>query len=86
MSTDLPTLIAKAIRDADTSWFNEDYTKQAQAVLSALRGHGLDICPREAPDGLVTFAVENMPFGRMKPEDLIRELYALLIQNARKFA
>lgn len=84
--SDLPTLIAKAIRDADKSWFNEDYTKQALAVLTELRTQGWDLCPKEAPEGLVTYAVENLPFGRMKPEDLIRELYKLMVANARKFA
>ncbi len=83
---DLTTLIAKAIRDADKSWFNEDYTKQAAAVEAALRAKGWVICPQQAPDKLVEFAVENLPFGRMKPEDLIRELYQLLVTNARKLA
>lgn len=85
MTTNLPNIIAKAIREADNSWFNEDYSKQANGVLSALRSKGLEICPKEAPEGLITFAVDNMPFGRMKPEDLIRELYRLLVANARKF-
>jgi hypothetical protein len=82
---DLATIIAKAIRDADKSWFNEDYTKQATAVLNALRSKGYEICPVEAPDALVTHAVDNMPFGRMKPDDLIRELYKVLIDGARRF-
>ena len=83
---DLTTLIAQSIRDADKSWFNEDYTRQALAVLQDLRARGWEICPKEAPEGLVTYAVENMPFGRMKPEDLIRELYKMMVANARKFA
>ncbi len=85
MTTHLPNIIAKAIRESDKSWFNEDYSKQAAGVLSALRSKGFEICPKEAPEGLITFAVDNMPFGRMKPEDLIRELYRLLVANARKF-
>lgn len=83
---DLTTLVARSIRAADKSWFNEDYTKQALAVLGGLRSEGWELCPREAPEALVAFAVENLPFGRMKPEDLIKELYRLMISNARKFA
>lgn len=83
---DLTTLIAQAIKDADNSWFNEDYTKQALGVLNELRSQGWDLCPKEPPEALITFAVENLPFGRMKPEDLIKELYKLMINNARKFA
>lgn len=82
---DLPTLIAKAIKEADNSIFNEDYSRQALAVLMALRAAGWELCPKEAPEGLVTFATENMPFGRMKPEDLMRELYKLMVNNARRF-
>lgn len=82
---DLPTMIATSIKDADKSWFNEDYTKQALAVLNGLRAQGWELCPKDPPEGLITFAVENLPFGRMKPEDLIRELYKLMINNARKF-
>ncbi len=81
--TDLTTLIAKTIRDADRSWFNEDYTKQAAAVLNTLRAKGYEIVPREASAELVTYAVDNMPFGRMKPDDLIRELYATIIGAAK---
>jgi len=83
---DLTTLIAKAIRDADKSWINEDYTKQALAVQTALRGQKMTIVPQEASDKLIEFAVDNMPFGRMKSEDLIRELYRLLVANARNFS
>ncbi len=82
---DLTTMIALAIREADKSWINEDYTKQALGVLGKLRAEGWELCPKEAPDALVTFAVENMPFGRMQPEELIRELYRLMIHNARRY-
>lgn len=85
MSTYLVTMIAKAIRSADKSWFNEDYTKQALAVLEVLRAQGWELCPKEPPEGLIEFAVDNMPFGRMRPEDLLREIYRTLIINARKF-
>lgn len=83
---DLTTLVAKAIKEADNSWFNEDYTKQALAVLGVLRAEGWDLCPKEPPAELIAFAVENLPFGRMKPEDLIAEMYRLMVSNARKFA
>ena len=36
MPTPLEDIIAKAIKDADKSFFNEDYTKQARSVMSAL--------------------------------------------------
>ena len=84
MPKDITNVIAVAIKDADSSWFNENYTKQAQAVIHALDKQGFEICPKKAPDALVDYAVENLPFGRMKPEDFVKELYELLVANARK--
>ena len=83
--SDLNTLIAKSIKSADTSWFSEDYSKQAQAVLAELRRTGWHLCPKEAPDALVEFAIDNIPFGRMKPEDMVKEMYKLLVHNARHY-
>lgn len=81
---DLPTLIAKAIRAADTSYFSEDYSKQAAAVLRAIDGAGYEFVPKEASDKFTQFAMENMPFGRMKPDDFVKEFYKLLVANAKK--
>lgn len=76
--------IAEAIRSADRSFFNEDYLKQASAVTIALRKAGFEIVPRQASDGLVDFACDNLPFGRLRQEDFIRQLYTLLVENAKR--
>lgn len=83
--SDLREVIAVAIRGADRTFFNEDYGKQAAAVISALRKAGYEIVPREASDALVDFACENLPFGRLKQQDFIKQLYQLLVENARKY-
>ena len=86
MSTNLlRDTIALAIKDADKSFFNEDYLKQAMAVIIALRKAGFEIVPNKASDGLVDLACDNLPFGRLKQQDFIRELYVLLVENSRKF-
>ncbi len=82
---DLKETIALAIKGADTSLFNEDYGKQAAAVMSAIRKAGFEIVPKEASDGLVDFACDNLPFGRLKQQDFIKQLYQLLVENARKY-
>jgi hypothetical protein len=82
---DLREVIALAIKGADQSFFNEDYGKQAAAVLGALRKAGYEVVPKEASDGLVDFAADNLPFGRLKQQDFIKQLYQLLVENARKF-
>lgn len=77
-------IVAEAIRGADRSWFNEDYGKQATAVLTALRKAGYEIVPREPSDALVAFVDENMPIGRLRPTDLLRQLYRLMVENSRR--
>ena len=81
----LPDLIANAIKNADKSYFNEDYVKQANAVIQAVRKAGYEIVPVKAPEGLITYVHENMPFGRLRPSELISQLYVLMVNNVRKF-
>jgi hypothetical protein len=78
-------IIAKSIKDADKSFFNEDYLKQAKAVIDGLRRSGLEVVPVKPPDELVTFASENIPTGRLRPTDFIRTMYSVMVANARKF-
>jgi hypothetical protein len=80
----LEDLIAQAIKDADRSIFNEDYSKQARSVMSALKKGGFEVVPRRPPDGLVEWAKNNIPFGRLRPADLISQMYTMMVENARK--
>jgi len=77
--------IATAIKDADKSLFNEDYVKQAKSVVNALRKAGYEVVPVHPPDELVTYASENIPFGRLRPTDFIKTMYSTMVANARKF-
>lgn len=78
-------IIAESIKKADKSYFNEDYAKQAQAVIDGLRKQGYAVVPIRPPDPLVEFAIENIPFGRLRPSELIRTLYSVMVENCRKF-
>ncbi len=78
-------IIAQSIKDADKSFFNEDYMKQAKSVVDALRKSGLEVVPVKPPEELVTFASENIPLGRLRPTDFIRTMYSTMVANARKF-
>ncbi|WP_119677424.1 hypothetical protein [Indioceanicola profundi] len=77
--------IAQSIKKADRSLFNENYTKQAEAVIAGLRRAGYEVVPTRPPDALVDFAKDNIPFGRLRPADLIRMLYSTMVENARRF-
>ena len=85
MANRILDLIAEAIKEADKSWLNEDYSKQALNVSKKLREAGLEIVPLNPPEELISYAIENMPFGRMQPEEYIESLYKLLVKNARKY-
>jgi hypothetical protein len=78
-------IIAKSIKSADKSFFNEDYIKQAKSVVDGLRKAGLEVVPITPPEALVTYASENIPFGRLRPTDFIRTMYSTMVANARKF-
>ncbi|AUN30009.1 hypothetical protein IP70_06850 [alpha proteobacterium AAP38] len=78
-------IIAQSIKDADKSFFNEDYMKQAKSVVDALRKSGLEVVPVKPPEELVTYASENIPLGRLRPTDFIRTMYSTMVANARKF-
>ncbi|CAK0749646.1 hypothetical protein CCP2SC5_1620003 [Azospirillaceae bacterium] len=77
-------IIAAAIKKADTSMFNENYAKQAAAVLQALNKAGYEIVPRRPSEAMMKYIQENMPFGRMRPSELSAQLYVLIVENARR--
>ncbi|MDR3515983.1 MAG: hypothetical protein P4M00_09215 [Azospirillaceae bacterium] len=82
--TSVKDIIAGAIKAADRSLFNEDYGKQAEAVLIGLRKAGYDVVPLKPSDQLIEYISQNMPFGRSRPTDLIKALYTLMVENSRR--
>ena len=82
---DIRDIIAMAIKKADTSMFNEDYGKQAAAVIQAVQKAGYEIVPTKPPEGLLPYVHENMPFGRLRPSELVTQLYTLMVTNVRRF-
>jgi hypothetical protein len=77
--------IALSIKKADRTIFNENYSKQADAVIDGLRKAGYEIVPLKPPELLVEYAVDNLPFGRLRPADLVRTMYTVMVDNCRKF-
>lgn len=71
----LQTTIENAISKADSSYFFEDYTKQAAAVLKAIEAAGFTIVPKDLPDSLWTQTANEMKTGRIKPEEHVKDVY-----------
>ena len=77
----LRNVIAQSIKDADNSYFFENYTKQAQAVMAALNKAGYQIIPKSLPDELAREVAKSLPTGRMKPEQHVQRV----VETAFKF-
>ncbi len=74
--------IAQAIRTADSSYFNEDYTKQAKAVLAAIDKAGFVLLPKDYPPETWTKAADAMKTGRVKPEEHVKNVYEVVLKVA----
>lgn len=72
--------IAEAIRAADGSYFNEDYHKQADAVLRTISQEKFALLPSELPPETWKKVAENMRLGKLRPEDHARDVYETLLR------
>lgn len=79
----LQSTIAKAISNADTKFFTEDYPKQAQSVLAALEQAGYKIIPPDIGDDTYTKAVELMKTGRIKPHEHIKDVFEIVVKSVK---
>lgn len=80
----LVDIIANAISRADSSYFNENYTKQAQAVLAAVEKAGYALTRRDLPESLWEEAAEKMQTGRMKPHEHVKDVYLTVLKIIEK--
>jgi glucan-binding YG repeat protein len=72
--------LATAIQAADSSYFNENYTKQAQAALTALEKAGYAVLPKEFPDDTWEKAAGAMKTGRVKPAEHVKNVYETVLK------
>jgi hypothetical protein len=72
--------IAEAIRAADSSYFNEDYNKQADAALRSISREGFTLLPQEFPPETWKKVAENMRLGKLRPEEHAKDVYDTLLR------
>ena len=72
--------IAKAIKRADSSYFFEDYSKQAKAVLHMLDKEGYQIIPKELDKALYKQISDEMRTGKMAPDEHIKDVYETMFR------
>lgn len=79
----LSDTIAQAIHDADTRYFFEDYSKQADAVLAALKKAGLAVVPLDPTPEAIEAGKNALKYGAQRPGDMLKTLYQAMIGAAR---
>lgn len=79
----LRKIIARAIKDADKSWFNEDYSKQADAVLRGLKSKGYTVVQLEPTEDQVEAGKEALTTGRYRPTEVVATLYKAMVKAAK---
>ena len=80
MAKSVQTIIENAIAKADSSYFFENYTKQAQAVIAALERDGYTILKREFSDEIWKQVADTMKTGRLKPEEHVKDVYQTVLR------
>jgi TRAP-type C4-dicarboxylate transport system substrate-binding protein len=79
----LANTIAQAIHKADTRYFFEDYTKQADAVIKALKQAGMTVVPLEPTPEIIAAGKDSLKYGAQRPGDMLKALYQAMIGAAK---
>lgn len=76
----LQSTIENAIAKADSSYFFEDYSKQAKAVLAALDAAGFAIIGKEFPDDVWKKISDEMKTGRLTPVEHVKDVFTVALK------
>lgn len=76
----LQTVIENAISKADSSYFFEDYTKQAKAVIAAIEAAGFTVRTKDLPEDVWTQVAKEMRTGRVKPEEHVKDVFQVALR------
>lgn len=72
-------IIAKAIKEADNSYFSEDYGKQAENVIKCLQEH-YAIVPLEPSEAMIQAGKEAITLGKNKPSQLVKTVFQQMVK------
>jgi len=75
--------IARAIQKADNSYFFEDYSKQARAVLRALEKEGYVIVPKSPTEDMIQAGSDAILPGKVRPDALVRHVFESMTKAAK---
>lgn len=80
----IETLIAHSIKNADKSYFFENYTKQAAAVIRSLENAGYQIVPEDPTLYMTKAGVEAITLGRSVPSEMSAGIWRAMLMAAKK--
>lgn len=72
-------IIAKAIQSVDWTFFNENYSRQAEEVVRALNRSGYAIVPREPSKDMVEAGREAIEVGQHLPSAVAGVVFDAMI-------
>ncbi len=84
MSKKVRPIIAQAIQKADSSYFFENYEKQADAVIKTLVEKGFVITPIEPTDTMLEAGKEAIFYGRNNPIALAKVIFIHMLKACAK--
>lgn len=76
---DLIQCIADAIKEADDSYFFENYSNQALNILFELKSNNFSIVPITPTEEMLEAGKEAIMYGRQKPADVVEAVYKAMI-------
>ena len=77
--------IANTIQKADSSYFFENYTKQAAAVISMLESKGYLIVPKKPTEEMISAGENGIRSGKVKPAEHVQHVYTTMaLAGAKK--
>jgi hypothetical protein len=78
----LQSTIENAIYKADSSYFFEDYTKQAKAVIAALEAAGFTFITKDLPEEVWKKVSDEMKTGRVSPTEHVKDVFTVALRHA----
>lgn len=73
-------LIAQAIQSADWTFFNENYSRQAEVVVRALNRAGYAIVPREPNRAMVEAGRDEIEIGQHRPSVVATAIFRAMVE------
>lgn len=80
----IETLIAHSIKSADKSYFFENYSKQAAAVIRSLENAGFQIVPEDPSLYMTKAGVEAITLGKNVPSEMSAAIWRAMLMAAKR--